>query len=116
MVTKKMENKLIPVFWRKFDQTKNFPEMAGEKIRAWFDFDIRKGEVKVKFALSPVSTEGAIKNMKAEVPHWDFEKLKQETQQNWNKELHKITVEAGNEKEMIISTQLCIILFRSNNL
>ena len=88
-------------FWRKFDQTKNFPEMAGEKIRAWFDFDIQKGEkLKVKFALSPVSTEGAIKNMKAEVPHWSFEKLKQETQQNWNKELHKITVEAGNEKEM----------------
>ena len=25
-------------FWRKFDQTKNFPEMAGKQIRAYFDF------------------------------------------------------------------------------
>ncbi len=31
-------------FWRKFDQTKNFPEMAGEQIRAYFDFATTKDE------------------------------------------------------------------------
>ena len=48
-------------FWRKFDQTKNFPEMAGKQIRAYFDFATKKDEkIKVKFALSPVSTSGDV--------------------------------------------------------
>lgn len=78
-------------FWRKFDQTRNFPEMAGKQIRAYFDFDTVKDEkVKMKFALSPVSTEGAMKNLTAEIPHWDFEKTKTEGQAAWNKELGRI--------------------------
>ena len=31
-------------FWRKFDQTKNFPEMAGKQIRAYFDFKTAANE------------------------------------------------------------------------
>ncbi len=50
-------------FWRKFDQSKNFPEMAGRKIRAYFDFKTEEGEkIKIKFALSPVSTGGFTKS------------------------------------------------------
>ena len=60
-------------FWRKFDQTKNFPEIAGKQIRAYFDFKTAANEnIKIKFALSPVSTAGAMANLKAEIPHWDF--------------------------------------------
>ncbi|WP_460892180.1 GH92 family glycosyl hydrolase [Rufibacter soli] len=78
-------------FWRKFDQTKNFPEMAGKQLRAYFDFKTQEGEMlKVKFALSPVSTAGALANMRAEIPHWDFEKVKQESQAQWNQELGKV--------------------------
>ena len=51
-------------FWRKFDQTQNFPEMAGKQIRAYFDFKTAANEkIKIKFALSPVSTEGAMTNL-----------------------------------------------------
>ena len=35
-------------------------------------------KIKIKFALSAVSTEGALKNLKAEVPHFNFEKVKAE--------------------------------------
>lgn len=88
-------------FWGRFDQENNFPEAANEKIRAHFDFDTKEGEqIKIKFALSPVSTEGAIKNMMAEIPGWDFEAVKSQTQANWNKELSKITADAGNKAEM----------------
>jgi predicted alpha-1,2-mannosidase len=80
-------------FWRKFDQTKNFPEMAGKQIRAYFDFKTEKDEkIKIKFALSPVSTAGALKNLQAEIPHWDFERVKREGQAAWNKELGKVAV------------------------
>ncbi|ALJ00009.1 GH92 family glycosyl hydrolase [Rufibacter tibetensis] len=78
-------------FWRKFDQTKNFPEMAGKQLRAYFDFKTMEGEkIKVKFALSPVSTEGALANMRAEIPHWDFGRVKDESQAKWNQELSKV--------------------------
>ncbi len=88
-------------FWGKFDQNHNFPEMAGTKIRAYFDFDTRAGEqIKLKVALSSVSTEGALLNMRTEIPHWDFEKVKVEGQKLWNDELNKIAIEtdAGDDK------------------
>ncbi len=89
-------------FWRKFDQSRNFPEMAGKQIRAYFDFDAAAGEkVKIKFAISPVSTEGALQNMKAEIPHWDFERTKRESQAEWERELSKIAVTTLNRGEMV---------------
>lgn len=89
-------------FWRKFDQTKNFPEMAGKQIRAYFDFDTVAGEkVKIKFSISPVSTEGALANMRAEIPDWDFERTKREAQAAWNKELSKIAVTTLGNGEMV---------------
>ncbi len=89
-------------FWGRFDQQSNFPEAANEKIRAHFDFETGAGEkIKIKFALSPVSTEGAIRNMQAEVPGWDFDAVRSQTQHAWNKELNKVTADAGSEGEMI---------------
>ncbi len=89
-------------FWRKFDQTKNFPEMAGKQLRAYFDFKTSANEkIKIKFALSPVSTEGAKKNLNVEIPHWDFERVKTEAQAAWNKELGKIAVTMGSRDDMV---------------
>ena len=81
-------------FYDKFNETENFPEMAGKSIRAFFDFKTTENEkIKIKFALSSVSTNGALKNLAAEIPDWDFAKTKTETQQKWNSELSKIEVE-----------------------
>lgn len=78
-------------FWRKFDQTDNFPDVAGKKIRMHFDFDVAANEdVQVKLAISPVSMDNALANMEAEVPHWDFERTKREGQDLWEKELGRI--------------------------
>ncbi|QNH61246.1 GH92 family glycosyl hydrolase [Hymenobacter sediminicola] len=82
-------------FWGRFDQTKNFPELAGEQLRLFFDFKTTAGEkVKVKMALSGVSTEGALRNMRAEVPGWDFEAVKRAGQALWQQELGKVVVES----------------------
>lgn len=89
-------------FWRKFDQTKNFPEMAGKQIRAYFDFATKQDEkIQVKFALSPVSTDGAMKNLKLETPDWNFEKVKKAGQNDWNKELGKIAVTSDNKEDLV---------------
>ena len=89
-------------FWRKFDQSKNHPDLAGKQLRMYFDFSTEANKkIKIKFALSPVSTENAIENMIAEIPHWDFEKTKAEAQALWNKELNKIVVKSINPKDKI---------------
>jgi len=81
-------------FWGKFDQSKNFPEMAGTQIRAYFNFKTEEGEkVKVKVALSPVSTANALENLRAEAPDWDFEQIKNAGQTAWEKELHKVEIQ-----------------------
>lgn len=89
-------------FWGKFDQDENFPEIAGEQIRMYFDFDIKDEEkLKVKLAVSPVSSAGAINNMKKEISHWDFEKVKTEAREQWNRELNKIELPSEEKKEKI---------------
>ncbi|HJN64378.1 MAG TPA: GH92 family glycosyl hydrolase [Flavobacteriales bacterium] len=91
----KRDNTPYNGFYRRFNEKKNFPEMAGKNITAYFNFESKKGEeVKVKFALSSVSTKGAMNNLNAEIPHWDFEKTKKETQNKWNKELSRIEIES----------------------
>lgn len=87
-------------FYRKFNENENFPEFAGREIRAYFDFDTSENEeIMVKFALSNTSTAGALQNLETEIPHWNFEQAKKETQQKWENELSKITVETINEND-----------------
>lgn len=89
-------------FYRRFNQEENFPEMAGKDIRAYFNFDTEENEIiNIKFALSSVSTDGAMKNLEAEIPHWDFEKTRQETKEKWNQELGKIEVTTINDGDKI---------------
>ncbi|OKS88276.1 GH92 family glycosyl hydrolase [Mucilaginibacter polytrichastri] len=87
-------------FWGKFNANKNFPEMAGREIKAWFDFKTEEGEkIKLKVALSPVSMDGALANMKAEAPGWDFNQIKAAGQQQWETELHKIVIQSPSVAE-----------------
>jgi predicted alpha-1,2-mannosidase len=95
---KKYNKETYDGFYRRFDQSNNFPEMAGKDIRAFFNFDTKDGEkINIKFALSAVSTNGALKNLDTEIPHWDFNKTLQETKQKWNKELSKIEIKTFTE-------------------
>jgi len=94
-------------FWGKFNQDKNFPEIAGKKIKMFFDFDTQEGEkVKIKFALSPVSQENALQNMRTEINGWDFDKVKAQAKSTWNKELNKIQVSTSNTNKINFYTAL----------
>ncbi|RWY52598.1 GH92 family glycosyl hydrolase [Mucilaginibacter gilvus] len=94
-------------FWGKFNQSKNFPEIAGKQIRAYFDFKTEADEkIKIKFALSPVSMDGAMANMQAEVPGWDFDKVKTDGQALWETALEKITVSGSVAKKQDFYTAM----------
>src|SRR6478736_3263591 len=88
-------------FWGQWGRM-NMPEMEAKQFRAYFDFDTKEGEqIQLKVALSPVSIDGALLNMRTETPHWDFDKVKQAGQQQWNKELSKVEVETITESDKI---------------
>ena len=99
-------------FYRRFNQEENFPEIAGKDIRAYFNFDTEEGElINIKFALSSVSTNGALNNLKVEIPHWDFNKTREETKAKWNNELSKIEVTTLSEGD---KTNFYTALYHTN--
>ena len=60
------------------------------------------GKVLVKVALSPVSMEKATENLLVELPGWDFDSIRIEADDAWNRELSKIHYETTNESHKTI--------------
>ena len=78
----------------------DFTYAKGANIKTAFRFKTTAGEqVLLKVALSPVSIEGARKNMKAEIPEWNFDKVRANAKSSWNRELSKIRVFGGTDKQ-----------------
>ena len=59
-------------------------------------------QVMMKVAISPVSVEGAYAGMQMELPGWNFEKVRNEADRLWNKELGKIRVKTSDLKTLRI--------------
>jgi predicted alpha-1,2-mannosidase len=68
------------------------------------------GTVQVKIALSYVSEDEAVKNLDAEAPAWDFEKMRQEAEAAWETVLGQIRVSGGTDDEL---TMFYSSLYRS---
>lgn len=79
-------------------------EMSGQDgVGAFVNFSTSEGEqVLIKLGISFVSIEGAKKNLKAELPHWDFDKVRQQARNTWNKKLDKIEIKGGTEEQKTI--------------
>ena len=91
--------------WSKFDQYHNFPEMAGRKLVAWLKFDTAsQPELVMKVALSAVSMEGALKNLRAEASGRSFDEIRAATGEAWNCELESITVEGSEDQKAMFYT------------
>lgn len=65
-------------------------ELTAIKIKAVISLGTKGGDVLYKVGLSPVSYEGALNNIAQEIPGWDFEKVKGEARNDWNKSLSVI--------------------------
>ncbi|HAY3537015.1 TPA: glycoside hydrolase family 92 protein [Elizabethkingia anophelis] len=94
-------------FWRKFDQNKNFPEIAGKQIRMYFDFDTQENEaIEVQLAISPVSQANAIENLEKETGSLSFQQVKAKAQEDWNKELNKIVIKGTEDQKVNFYTAM----------
>ncbi|WP_246029449.1 GH92 family glycosyl hydrolase [Pedobacter nototheniae] len=92
-----------------YDSTvvKNGKDIKGVKLRAAINFDaIANNVLQIKVALSPVSIENAILNLKTELPGWDFKATAKQADAKWEKELQKVRVDASTNSKKVFYTAL----------
>jgi predicted alpha-1,2-mannosidase len=81
---------------------------TGNKIGAFVYF--RTGEMEqilVKVGISYTSIEGARKNLKVEIPGWDFDLVRKNARDTWNRELSRIRIDGtSEEKKQIFYTAM----------
>ena len=78
-----------------------FYAFVGKDTRAYFRFDASDGKpLLVKVGISSVDTEGALINLRTELNHWDFDKVRADAKAAWNAELNKITVNGGTNAQL----------------
>lgn len=76
---------------------------TGKNIGAFVTFSTSLSEqILVKVGISYTNVEGARKNLQAEIPDWDFDRVKEEARAVWNRELSRIQIAgaASDQKEI----------------
>ena len=88
---------------------------SGTVVKVSFSKQVKKGEkISVKVSLSPTSYEGAKLNS-SEIKGWDFNKVKQNAEQLWDKQLSKIEItETDKDKLTIFYTALYHTMVQPN--
>ena len=100
----------LPVEYKGFRTPGTTPEntqaVEGRGIIAVFDFESNGTPLVVKVALSPVSEEGAIANMDAEVPAFDFDAVHAAATASWSRHLGAIDISAAPDMQKNLYTAL----------
>lgn len=70
---------------------------TAEKLTADLSFGaLTDGQLLAKVAISAVSTDNAVENLKAEAPTWNFDAVAQAADAAWNTELGRVNATAGD--------------------
>ena len=78
-------------------------DIAGDDIGVYFKYNTAKNEkIAVKIGISYVSIANARENLRKEQPGFDFEKVKKEARESWEKELSRVIVEGGTHDEKVV--------------
>jgi predicted alpha-1,2-mannosidase len=89
-------------------------EQMGQRMGAYISFTTEEDEIiKVKVATSFISIEQARENLNKEIPHWDFNKLVDDTEAVWEENLGRIEVDGATEaqKEIFYTALFHTMLF-----
>lgn len=78
-------------------------DIAGDDIGVYFKYNTAKDEnITVKIGISYVSIANARENLRKEQPGFDFEKVKKEAHESWEKELSRVQVEGGTHDQKVV--------------
>ncbi|WP_313402222.1 GH92 family glycosyl hydrolase [Stenotrophomonas sp.] len=82
-------------------------QIEGRQLVAAFDVVPEAGKpLLVKLAISPVSEEGAIANLDAEAPDWDFDGMRAAAKQQWNEALGAVEAQGSADERTRFYTAL----------
>ncbi len=91
----------VVYFAAEFSQPFTTYRWIGDHLKTYFRFDTRGGApVLVKVAISSVDVDGALRNLRTELNHWDFNKVRSDAAAAWNAELNKIQVTGGTDAQL----------------
>ena len=105
-------------FSKPMKRLQNLPLAKTERgNRMLVSFDMERGEqLEMKIALSSTSVEGAMRNLDAELPEWDFDATVKQADNIWNKYLSRIKVEGTDEQKQNFYTSFYHALIQPNNM
>ena len=76
---------------------------SGKSLKCVVHYKTTEGEaILVRVGISGVSVEGARRNLAAEIPDWDFARVRRKAHNAWEHEFSKVRVETSNVKNKTI--------------
>ena len=88
--------------WQQGKVLDDASSVEGADAGAYLEFDPAGPEpLLLKVGLSYTSIEGARRNLDAELPHWDFDRVRRESKDDWNRWLGRIQIEGGTRAERV---------------
>ena len=105
-------------FQTPFVASKELPKEKKQNAPKYIlDFNLSKNRIlQLKIALSTVSFAGAKQNLKSEIPHWSFQKVRQNAEKVWNNYLNRIDIEAPQKQKEVFYTSLYHLLLQPSNI
>lgn len=89
------------------DNPRQRAQIEGRQLVGVFDFgEATREPLVVKLAISPVSEDGAIANLDAEVPGFDFDRVRAEAKRHWQQALASVDVQGTPEQRTRFYTAL----------
>lgn len=83
--------------------TKYNRDIAGDEIGAYFSYDVDEGEtIEVQIGVSFVSVENARLNLETEQNGFQFDKVRADAMQSWEKALSSIAVDGGTDDQKVV--------------
>ncbi|RMG35746.1 MAG: glycoside hydrolase family 92 protein, partial [Methanobacteriota archaeon] len=77
-------------------------EYKGKKSKIVLSFGLTDQiPLLIKVGISPVDIEGARKNLEAELPDWDFDRVRRQAKEKWNQILSRIHIKASDPEAKI---------------
>jgi len=82
--------------------TANEANTEEEAVGGWLRIALRAGQpLMLRLGISYVSIANARENLRVEIPHWDFERVRRDGREAWQEQLSAVHIREGSEKERI---------------
>lgn len=86
--------------WKGGRQISDISTVEGDDVGVAAAYDVKAGDIlQVKAAISYTSIANARNNLVSECDHWDFDRVRQDARNQWNRWLGKIEVKGGTREQ-----------------